>query len=81
MLSYHGTKNYYFNGAFLTMTGHGLLLKELTEYFGVHRETIYHWQNQHEVPGYHIGKFWKFNNAEDNSLEKSSKVADVEVVK
>ena len=63
------------------MTGRGLLLKELTEYFGVRRETIYHWQNQYEVPGYHIGKFWKFNNAEDNSLEKSSKVADVEVVK
>ena len=41
-----------------------LSIKELAEYLGVRRETIYVYLEKKNLPGHRIGKFWKFKIAE-----------------
>lgn len=37
-----------------------LSIKEIAEYLGVRRETIYVYLEKKNLPGHRIGKFWKF---------------------
>ena len=41
-----------------------LSIKEIAEYLGVRRETIYVYLEKKNLPGHRIGKFWKFKIAE-----------------
>ena len=56
-------------------------LKEITEYLGIRRETVYRWIEQREMPGHRIGKLWKFKKDEVDAWIKSGKSADAEVEK
>ena len=58
-----------------------LSLKEITEYLGIRRETVYRWIEQREMPGHRIGKLWKFKKDEVDIWVKSGKAADAEVEK
>ena len=53
-----------------------LSIKEISEYLGVTRETIYKWIDYKEMPGHRIGKFWKFKRNEVDKWVKSGKAAD-----
>ena len=33
---------------------------EITEYFGVSKDTVYAWITKKGMPGYKVGRFWKF---------------------
>ena len=39
-------------------------VEEIAEYLGVSRDTVYAWVNALEMPGYKVGRFWKFKAAE-----------------
>ena len=62
----------------LIMEDRWLSLKEITEYLGIRRETVYRWIEQREMPGHRIGKLWKFKKDEVDAWVKSGKAADVE---
>ena len=53
-----------------------LSMKEISEYLGVTRETIYKWIDDRDMPGHRIGKFWKFKRDEVDAWVKSGKAAD-----
>ena len=53
-----------------------LSMKEISEYLGVTRETIYKWIEDREMPGHRMGKFWKFKRDEVDVWVKSGKAAD-----
>ena len=53
-----------------------LSMKEISEYLGVTRETIYKWIEAREMPGHRMGKFWKFKRDEVDKWVKSGKAAD-----
>lgn len=33
---------------------------EISEYLGVSKDTVYTWVNDKGMPGYKVGRFWKF---------------------
>ena len=41
-----------------------LSLKEIAEYLGARRETIYKWIEKKGMPGHQIGRNWKFKKEE-----------------
>ena len=55
-----------------------LSIKEIAEYLGVRRETIYVYLEKKNLPGHRIGKFWKFKIADFSlgvfRLEKSATI-------
>ena len=53
-----------------------LSMKEISEYLGVTRETIYKWIEDRDMPGHRMGKFWKFKRDEVDVWVKSGKAAD-----
>lgn len=53
-----------------------LSIKEISEYLGVTRETIYTWIEDREMPGHRMGKLWKFKKSDVDKWVKSGKVAD-----
>ena len=53
-----------------------LSMKEISEYLGVTRETIYKWIEDRNMPGHRMGKFWKFKRNEVDEWVKSGKAAD-----
>ena len=53
-----------------------LSIKEIAEYLGVRRETIYVYLEKKNLPGHRIGKFWKFKIAEVDAWVKSGKAAE-----
>jgi len=46
-------------------------IKEIADYLGVRRETIYVWLERKGLPGHRIGKFWRFKQAEVDAWVKS----------
>ena len=52
-----------------------LSIKEIAEYLGVRRETIYVYFEKKNLPGHRIGKFWKFKRDEVDVWVKSGKAA------
>ena len=55
-----------------------LSIKEIAEYLGVRRETIYVYLEKKNLPGHRIGKFWKFQKEDVDNWVKSGKAADKE---
>ena len=53
-----------------------LSIKEIAEYLGVRRETIYVYLEKKNLPGHRIGKFWKFKRDEVDVWVKSGKAAE-----
>ena len=53
-----------------------LSIKEIAEYLGVRRETIYVYLEKKNLPGHRIGKFWKFKIAEVDAWVHSGEAAD-----
>lgn len=53
-----------------------LSIKEIAEYLGVRRETIYVYLEKKNLPGHRIGKFWKFKIAEVDTWVHSGQAAD-----
>ena len=51
-------------------------IKEIAEYLGVRRETIYVYLEKKNLPGYRIGKFWKFKIAEVDTWVHSGQAAE-----
>ena len=39
-------------------------VEEIAEYLGVSRDTVYAWVSDREMPGYKVGRFWKFKAAD-----------------
>lgn len=35
-------------------------VEEIAEYLGVSKDTVYAWVNDKGMPGYKVGRFWKF---------------------
>ena len=58
------------------MDGRWRSIKEISDYLGVTRETIYKWIEECEMPGHRMGKFWKFKKADVDKWVKSGKAAD-----
>ena len=52
-----------------------LSIKEIAEYLGVRRETIYVYLEKKNLPGHRIGKFWKFKIAEVDTWVHSGQAA------
>ena len=53
-----------------------LSLKEIAEYLGARRETIYKWIEEKEMPGHRIGRYWKFKKDEVDAWGKSGKAGE-----
>ncbi len=41
-----------------------LSVDEVAEYLGVSKDTVYAWVTAKGMPGYKVGRFWKFKPAE-----------------
>lgn len=49
-----------------------LSVRDICEYFGTGRDTIYKWINTGGLPAYRLGRLWKFKKKEvDRWLNKS----------
>ena len=48
-----------------------LSMKEISEYLGARRETIYRWIETKGMPGHRIGRSWKFKKDEVDADRKS----------
>jgi len=35
-------------------------VKEIAEYLGVSKETVYRWLDKKKIPAHRVGKLWKF---------------------
>lgn len=69
------------------MTDRWLSVDEVAEYLGVSRDTVYTWVTNKGMPGYKVGRFWKFksddvdnwvrdggaSSSSDEDLERDSK--------
>ena len=53
-----------------------LSLKEIAEYLGARRETIYKWIEDKGMPGHRIGRYWKFKKDEVDAWVKSGKAGE-----
>lgn len=53
-----------------------LSMKEISEYLGVRRETIYKWIEEKSMPGHRVGRNWKFKKDEVDDWVKSGKAAE-----
>ena len=60
------------------MAEHWLSLKEIAEYLGARRETIYKQIENKGMPGHQIGRNWKFKKEEVDAWVKSGKAANDE---
>lgn len=41
-----------------------LSVDEMAEYLGVSKDTVYAWVTTKAMPGYKVGRFWKFKKSE-----------------
>jgi excisionase family DNA binding protein len=49
-----------------------LSVKDICDYFGTKRDTIYKWINKGGLPAYRLGRVWKFKKEEvDRWLNKT----------
>lgn len=46
------------------MTDRWLSVDEVAEYLGVSRDTVYTWVTNKGMPGYKVGRFWKFKSGD-----------------
>lgn len=53
-----------------------LSLREISEYLGARRETIYKWIEIKNMPGHRIGRYWKFKKEEVDAWIKSGKAGE-----
>ena len=44
-----------------------LSVDEIAEYLGVSRDTVYAWVTTKGMPGFKVGRFWKFKKEEVDS--------------
>ena len=42
------------------MNDRWLSVDEIAEYLGVSKDTVYSWVTHKSMPGYKVGRFWKF---------------------
>ena len=55
-----------------------LSMKEISEYLGARRETIYRWIETKGMPGHRVGRSWQFKKDEVDAWVKSDKAAERE---
>ena len=60
------------------MVDRWLSLKEISEYLGARRETIYKWIENKGMPGHQIGRNWKFKKDEVDTWVKSGRAAELD---
>lgn len=53
-------------------------LKEICEYLGVSRDTIFKWIETKEMPAHRMGRLWKFKVDEVDGWIKAGSAADKE---
>lgn len=53
-----------------------LSVKEITEYLGIRRETLYKWIERKGMPGVRVGRIWRFKKEEVDAWLRSGKAAD-----
>ena len=51
-------------------------LKEVCEYLGVSRDTIFKWIDSREMPAHKMGRLWKFKLEEVDEWIKAGKAAE-----
>ncbi len=51
-------------------------LKEICQYLGVSRDTVFKWIKSREMPAVKIGKQWKFKLSDVDKWAKSGKASD-----
>ena len=51
-------------------------LKEVCEYLGVSRDTIFKWIDSKEMPAHKMGRLWKFKLEEVDEWIKAGKAAE-----
>jgi excisionase family DNA binding protein len=49
------------------MTDRWLSVDEVAEYLGVSKDTVYAWVTNKGMPGYKVGRFWKFKSDDVDS--------------
>ena len=53
-------------------------LKEMCEYLGVSRDTVFKWIETKDMPAHKMGRLWKFKVDEVDGWVKSGSAADKE---
>ena len=62
----------------MQMTDRWYSLKEICEYLGVSRDTIFKWIETKNMPAHRMGKLWKFKVDEVDKWVKAGSAADKE---
>jgi excisionase family DNA binding protein len=44
----------------MAMDGRWMSVDEVAEYLGVSKDSVYAWLTSRGMPGYRVGRFWKF---------------------
>lgn len=60
----------------MEVTNRWYSLKEVCEYLGVSRDTIFKWIETKEMPAHKMGRLWKFKLDEVDAWIKSGNAAD-----
>ena len=57
------------------MDDHWLPINQIAEHLGISKDTVYTWVNDKGMPGYKVGRFWKFKKEEVNSWVRAGGAA------
>jgi len=53
-----------------------LSVKEIAQYLGVSKDTVYTWISRKKMPAHKIGRLWKFNKDEVDTWVREGKTSD-----
>ena len=49
---------------------------EIADHLGIKRDTVYKWISERQMPGYKIGRLWKFDRKEVDAWVKSGAASE-----
>ena len=55
-------------------------LRDITEYLGVSKESVFQWIEHKEMPAHKVGRLWKFKISEVDEWITSGKAADKQTI-
>ena len=60
------------------MNDRWMSLDEIAEYLGVSKDTVYAWVTKKGMPGYKVGRLWKFKLSQIDAWIEAGGAADVQ---
>jgi excisionase family DNA binding protein len=60
-----------------TIDNRWLSITEIASYLGISKDTAYTWVNERGLPGYKVGRLWKFKQADVDCWVRANKTTSI----